>query len=134
MNRTPRWTIGIVALLLATFACTNQADAQSTYLPPYQSLDGYQSFNNEVVTSPQSYPSTTYSPYTYSPSSSNLYGSQSQTQNSYWTPQLPPANSYSYSAPQPTVHQNALFPQKTIANPFTFHSNTVQTPVCQGGS
>ena len=132
MNRTPRWTIGIVALLLATFACTNQADAQSTYLPPYQSFDGYQSFNNEVVTSPQSYPSTTYSPHTYSPSSSNLYGSQSQTQNSYWTPQLPPANSY--SAPQPTVHQNALFPQKTIAKPFTFHSNTVQTPVCQGGS
>ena len=134
MNRNPRWTIGIVALLLATFACANQADAQLTYLPPYHSFNGHQSFNDEVVTAPQSYPSTIYSPhtYTYSPPSSNLYGSQSQTPNSHWTPQLSPANSY--SAPQPTVHQNALFPQKTIAKPFTFHSNTVQTPVCQGGS
>ena len=144
MNRNLRWSTGMIALLLATFACTNQADAQSTYLPPSQSFNEYQSFSGVVVTAPQLNHSTIYSPPSYAPPTSTLYSDQPQPSNSFWTPQLTtPTNSYSapqltstnsYSAPQATTYQRTLYPQKTIANPFAYHSNTAQTPACQGGS
>ena len=122
----------MIALLLATVACTNQADAQSTYLPQYQSFTGTQSFNGRLAAAPQLNPSTVYSPPTYSPPTSNLYVGQSQTPSTFLTPQLPTANSYNVS--QPAVYQRTLYPQKTIASPFSYHPNTAQTPACQGGS
>ena len=144
MNRNPRWSIGMIALLLATFAYTSQVSAQSTYLPQYESFDEYQSFDGGVATAPQFNPATTYSPdsylppttysppATYSPPTTNLYGSQSQTLNSNWMPQSPTANIYNTLGP--TSYPSRSYPQKTIANPFSFHPNTAQTPACQGGS
>ena len=67
MNRNPRWSIGMIALLLATFAYTSQVSAQSTYLPQYESFDEYQSFDGGVATAPQFNPATTYSPDSYLP-------------------------------------------------------------------
>jgi len=145
MNRNLPWSIGMTALLLATFACTNQAAAQSTYLPLSQSFSGHQSFSSAVVTTPQLNHSTIYSQPTYTPPTSTLYGDQSQPSNSSWTPQPTSTNTYhapqltptsSYHVPQstPTAYRGTLYTQKTIANPFAYHSNTAQTPACQGGS
>ena len=134
MNRNLRWSIGMTAILLAMFAYTSQADAQSTYLPQYQSSTGYQSFNGRLVTSPQLNPTTIYSPLTYTPPASTLYSGQpqSQTPNSLWTPQYKPASNYSML--QPTVSPSTLYSQKTIAAPSIYYPNTAQTSVCQGGS